>query len=254
MSTDVSLLESFVELVVSRHHDYMAMSPASLYEVCVGMAALVIPVPADIGTLCTPDEFIELAFTVGSGAFRSLWQKIRYTRSISIDESIVDLVQLTNQYSDWVEWEMIPAKLPRSATFVAEVQWISSPHHLIWCRWYVSMSTTRQEWVLWDFTPDWKDWGFERPDYALAMIPSKGIDRRTAAMHMLVALLRSRFDDEAFTMLESCGILTEEEISEVSDVVWGLYGQGRARPLENSVSVKQAIEEAWRWRVWPLIW
>jgi len=249
VNTDTAFLASLVESEILRDFELEDLGDSALLEACFRVAAYAVPLPADTDRPGPPGDFLALAVQVAREAFDKIVAK-RDVRTLEpdIDEALVGLVYPPDADA--------PERMPRSAQVIGEAEWSWSPHHSRWDRWYLSKSRSRRAWVLWLYTPDWKEWGMDQGDQAIAMLASRGVDRRTAAIHTLVAYLRTEALEsdyssgiEPFHSVTAYGVLSMDDLDCVAKAVWDRNPETVAEPLIDMNQMNRTIIRAWRTRV-----
>lgn len=258
VNKDTAFLASLVESEILRDSELEVLGDSALLEACFRVAAYAVPLPADTDRPGPPSDFLALTVQVAREAFDKIVAKREVqTLEPGIDEELVKSVRLRNLYKDHprtiaADLGLLPTRLPRTAQAFGEAEWTWSPWHERWDRWYLSKDSTRRAWVLWVVTPNWRDCGLDRRDYAMAMVASKKVDRRTAAMHTLVAALRRDARDsdiEPFHSATAYGVLSMDDLEIVAEAVWERDAETVAEPLIDKNQMNDTIIRAWRSRV-----
>jgi hypothetical protein len=253
VNTDLGFLVSLVELEILGNSEMKKLGDSAMLEACFKVAAYAVPLPAETDRSGPPGTFMQLAFQVAREAFNAVRAQSGGEHASPIAESIVASVHLIGyEVKEGMDLGTPPNKMPRSARCIGEAEWSWSPHHERWARWYVSKNSARNAWVLWEITPNWREWGLDQPDCPSAMVASKGIDRHMAAMHLLVATLRREASDEnleCFHSITPRGILSFDDFDAISDAVWNSEQDEVAELLIDKNRMTNLIIEAWRARV-----
>lgn len=252
MNGDLRFLASLVESEVLSNPEYASLGQSALLEACMEVAVYAIPLP-DGSAPGVPSEFLRLAVQVGREAFAKLKSQLPSAPAVSsIDEAVLSMIQVLDY---GLTEATVPERMPRSAYVMGEAEWSWSPHHERWSRWYISMDSLRTSWVLWEFTPNWSEWGFEQGDTPVALMSRNRIGREAAARHLLVAFLRreaKESDLEEFHSVTPRGILSYDDFDAVSAAVWGSDDDGDAEPLIDKNRINDVVIRAWRERVQSL--
>ena len=101
-----------------------------------------------------------------------------------------------------------PKTKPRSATFVAALEWSWSPAHSRQDWYHISTNKSRSHWFFWHSYIDDNDWSYPWIHTIVAIGPKKGIDKYTAAKELLEKFWegeRLEFDspDDSFNFYHS---------------------------------------------------
>jgi hypothetical protein len=116
----------------------------------------------------------------------------------------------------------VPAKRPRSARYVGQVEWAWSPMHSRIDAYYLSTDRTHARWLLWlrFYDDNWSRW--EDGD-VVAWAPRRGGLRPAAAAKLLLAdWWRSERDDgvDRFHWVNGEGLLDSGDMTEAGDAAW----------------------------------
>ena len=130
-----------------------------------------------------------------------------------------DSVELTVGYDIFPEEAMRRRPRPRAPELFVHVEWAETPMHSGVSAFYIE--GRRRHWLLWDrwlddnaWTPRWR-WS------AAGYCPRKGIDRRTAAIHLLIefwTMEDATLDDDDHWINEP-GMLSVEEVRAMARAV-----------------------------------
>lgn len=249
MNTDLGFLVSLVESELRSNPETNELGDSALLDACMEVAVYAIPLP-ERGSDGVPHEFLQLAVQVGREAYSRVSAGRGETPAAGvIDETVLAKVCLFLGTPE----PTVPARMPRSAYLIGEGEVNISPSHARLVCWYVSMDSKRTSWVLWDFTPNWRECGLEKGDWPMAMISRHGISRETAVRHLLVAFLRT-WEPEGyggeFHSVTPCGILTFDDFDAVSAAVWGSDDEDDGgTPLIDMNRINDVVIRAWRERI-----
>ena len=129
-----------------------------------------------------------------------------------------------DQYEWSIPEEDLPQRFPGAATFIAQVEWAWVPSHDRLDAYYICSNRRRSHWFLWLRWPDDNAPEFRMNSLLYAYCPCKAMDRKTAAIQLLLhswryeaaASERGRFD-----WINGAGLLTVSELQAIATVVWG---------------------------------
>lgn len=117
----------------------------------------------------------------------------------------------------------LPARLPRTARYVAQVEWSWSPLHGRIDAYNLSLSRARNRWVLWCSFFDQTSWKFVDTHIA-ASAPRAGLQGADAAVLLLQAYWAAEADNEneldAFHWINEEGLLSAGQLKEIARRVW----------------------------------
>lgn len=125
----------------------------------------------------------------------------------------------------------LPARMPRTARYVAQVEWSWSPLHGRIDAYHLSLNRGRDRWVLWGAYFDEARWTFVDTHIA-ASAPRAGLQGADAAILLLQAYWASEAGNEnnldAFHWVNEEGLLDAGQLKEIARRVW----DGRAQENE----------------------
>jgi len=114
------------------------------------------------------------------------------------------------------------AAMPRSARYVGQVEWASSPMNMRIDAYYLSMCSRHRHWVLWlkGYDDNWSEW---MAPQVVAAAPRCGLDAGSAAKLLLAHYWDQERENQldAFHWVNSGGILDAGELNEVAVAAWG---------------------------------
>ena len=117
---------------------------------------------------------------------------------------------------------LAPPAMPRSARYVAQVEWSWSPMHMRIDAYYLSMSTHHRHWVLWvkGYDDNWSRW---MDPSAVAAGPRAGLNANAAARLVLRDYWTNARDSELdrFHWQNENGLLDAGDIALIAYTVWG---------------------------------
>ena len=114
-----------------------------------------------------------------------------------------------------------PRAMPPSAEYLCLLEWAVSPTYSPLKSYYLSTNRSRKHWLLWlrVWDDNWERW----TDLLQAYGPRRGVPMRTAALHLLRAVLaydEARQGDGRFDWIAEDWILDVPEILAVAREVW----------------------------------
>ena len=114
-----------------------------------------------------------------------------------------------------------PKAMPPSAVYLCQLEWASAPWSCPLIAYYLSTNRSRRHWLLW--RSDWDDnWGCWQTSL-WAYGPRRGVPMKTAAMHLLRAVLeydKAERGQDQFDWIAEDGYLEVPEILAVAREVW----------------------------------
>lgn len=117
---------------------------------------------------------------------------------------------------------LAPTAMPRSARYIAQVEWAWSPMHMRIDAYYLSMCSHHRHWVLWSkgYDDNWSRW---MDPSAVAVASRAGLPVNAAGRLMLHDCWAQERDGglDRFHWVNECGILDAGELAEVASAVWG---------------------------------
>jgi hypothetical protein len=137
---------------------------------------------------------------------------------------VVDLIERPDPFDFSVGYGSVPENArgkgkPKSAAYLAQVEWAWSPMHNRLDAYYLHRG--RRHWVLlsqyWD--DNWGKWEWADVGY----VPRKGISRHQAAVHLLLEYWKSEVTDsdlDEFHWINTAGCLSVSELMAIARVVW----------------------------------
>lgn len=112
--------------------------------------------------------------------------------------------------------------MPRSARYIAQVEWAWSPMHMRIDAYYLSMCSHHRHWVLWikGYDDNWSRW---MDPHAVAAGPRAGLNADAAARLLLHDYWAKALDDEldGFHWQNESGLLDAGDIASIASAVWG---------------------------------
>lgn len=116
-----------------------------------------------------------------------------------------------------------PARMPRSARYIAQVEWSWSPMHGRIDAYHLSLSRARDRWVLWCGVFDEELWRFVHR-FVASSAPRAGLQGGDAAILLLQAYWAHESQDEAeldrFHWINQEGLLGAGQLKEIARRVW----------------------------------
>jgi hypothetical protein len=129
---------------------------------------------------------------------------------------------------DQYEWSIpeadLPQRFPGAATFIAQVEWAWDPSHDRLDSYYVCSNRKRTHWFLWLRCPDDNASGFQMNNLLYAYCPRRTLDRKIAAIQLLLYVWRYEAAETArdcFDWINDTGLLSVSEIHAIATEVWG---------------------------------
>ena len=122
----------------------------------------------------------------------------------------------------------VPIDIPKSATFLCQVEWAWSPMNNRVADYYLSQDTTRTKWVLWSslLNDHERPWRWYTID-SVQVLPRRGISKETAAMVLLTTYFewqeRAELLDR-YHWINSEGFLDVGDIQLTADIAWNGFG------------------------------
>jgi hypothetical protein len=132
-----------------------------------------------------------------------------------------------NDYAWCIPEVELPQRFPGAATFVGQVEWAWDPNHTRLDAYYICSNRRRTHWFLWIRSPDNNAWRFRMNSFLYAYCPRRQVDRKTAALHLLLHAWRyeaAESNRDRFDWINDAGLLTVAEIHAIARVVWGIEG------------------------------
>jgi hypothetical protein len=121
---------------------------------------------------------------------------------------------------DMSNWAGLPKGMGRTASYLCQLEWASSPMHCLLDSFYLHRGRTH--WILWSKSYD-DNWGKWEEGQAIARCAVTGLVQRDAAMILLAEYLDMRRRDaylDRFDWINETGLLSVGEIDAVADAVW----------------------------------
>ena len=129
---------------------------------------------------------------------------------------------------DQYEWSIpeadLPQRFPGAATFVAQVEWAWDPSHDRLDCYYICSNRKRSHWFLWLRCPDDNASEFRMNSFLYAYCPRKKVDRKTAAIQLLIHAWRyetAESERDRFDWINDTGLLGVSELHAIARAVWG---------------------------------
>ena len=123
-------------------------------------------------------------------------------------------------------------RMPRTARYVAQVEWSWSPLHGRIDAYHLSLSSARDRWVLWCSFFDQFNWKFVDTHIA-ASAPRAGLQGADAAVLLLQAYWAAEADNEneldTFHWINEEGLLGAGQLKEIARRVWQDDGEEEAK-------------------------
>ena len=121
----------------------------------------------------------------------------------------------------------VPIDIPKSATFLCQVEWAWSPMNNSVADYYLSQDTTRTKWVLWSslLNDHERPWRWYTID-SVQVLPRRGISKETAAMVLLTAYFEWQERAELlyrYHWINSDGLLGVGDIQRTADIAWNEF-------------------------------
>ena len=122
----------------------------------------------------------------------------------------------------------VPIDIPKSATFLCQVEWAWSPMNNRVADYYLSQDTTRTKWVLWSslLNDHERPWRWYTID-SVQVLPRRGISKETAAMVLLTTYFewqeRAELLDR-YHWINSEGFFDVGDIQLTADIAWNGFG------------------------------
>ena len=117
---------------------------------------------------------------------------------------------------------LAPAAMPRSARYIAQVEWAWSPLHMRIDAYYLSMCIHHRHWVLWikGYDDNWSRW---MEPHAVAAGPRAGLSADAAARLILRDYWANARDSELdrFHWQNESGLVDAGDIASIASAVWG---------------------------------
>lgn len=117
----------------------------------------------------------------------------------------------------------LPERMPRSARYLAQVEWSWSPLHGRIDAYHLSLNAARSRWVLWLSYFDENCWRFVDTHIA-ASAPRAGVQGSDAAILLLEAYWRGEAEGEssldAFHWVNQEGVLSAGDLKQIAQRVW----------------------------------
>ena len=115
----------------------------------------------------------------------------------------------------------VPIDIPKSATFLCQVEWAWSPMNNRVADYYLSQDTTRTKWVLWSslLNDHERPWRWYTID-SVQVLPRRGISKETAAMVLLTAYFEWQ---ERAELLDRYHWINSEGFLDVGDIQLTAY-------------------------------
>lgn len=115
-----------------------------------------------------------------------------------------------------------PVKMPRSARYIAQVEWAWSPTNTRLDAYYLSTNSKRIHWLLWLrlYDDNWGKWD-EPQIYAYA--PKQHVPSKVAAVYLLLDSWKAEARDsdlDRFHWVNESEFLSAEELNAIGRVVW----------------------------------
>ena len=112
--------------------------------------------------------------------------------------------------------------MPRSARYIAQVEWAWSPLHMRIDAYYLSMCIHHRHWVLWikGYDDNWSRW---MEPHAVAAGPRAGLSADAAARLILRDYWANARDSELdrFHWQNESGLVDAGDIASIASAVWG---------------------------------
>ena len=121
----------------------------------------------------------------------------------------------------------LPQRFPGAATFVAQVEWAWGPSNDRLDAYYICSNRKRSHWFLWLRCPGNDAWEFRMNSLLYAYCPRRNIDRKTAAIQLLLHAWRyesAESERDRFDWINDAGLLTVSELQAIAGAVWGRRG------------------------------
>lgn len=117
---------------------------------------------------------------------------------------------------------LAPPAMPRSARYIAQVEWAWSPMHMRIDAYYLSMCSRHRYWVLWGkgYDDNWSRW---MDPNAVAVTSRAGLPFDAAARLMLHDYWAHERDGglDRFHWVNESGMLAAGGVAEIATAVWG---------------------------------
>jgi len=128
---------------------------------------------------------------------------------------------------DQYEWSIpepdMPKRFPGAAKFIAEVEWAWDPSHDRLDCYYICSNRKRSHWFLWLRCPDDNASEFRMNSFLYAYCPRKKVDRKTAAIQLLIHAWRyetAESERDRFDWINDTGLLGVSELHAIARAVW----------------------------------
>jgi hypothetical protein len=131
----------------------------------------------------------------------------------------------------------LPQRFPGAAIFVAQVEWAWSPHNDRLDAYYICSNRRKTHWFLWIRSPDDNAWDFRMNSLLYAYCPRGKVDRKTAAIHLLLHAWRYEAAEskrDRFDWINDVGLITVSEVHAIERAVWGKLDSSVERPQLDS--------------------
>jgi hypothetical protein len=114
-----------------------------------------------------------------------------------------------------------PATMPRSARYVAQVEWAWSPMHMRIDAYYISMDRLHRRWVLWNKPYD-DNWGCWSEPHIMAAALRCSLDVEIAAKLLVLHAWSAGRETGLgrFHWVNEEGLLASGELNEIASIVW----------------------------------
>lgn len=116
----------------------------------------------------------------------------------------------------------LPAKMPRTAKYLGQVEWAWSPNHNLVAAYYLSTDRHRRYWLLW-VRPYDDNWGKWSESFIYFYTERHDVAARVAAIYLLLDAWRfekRRSGHDHFHWINSAEFLTTEELLAIGREVW----------------------------------
>jgi hypothetical protein len=121
-----------------------------------------------------------------------------------------------------------PAKMPRSAKYIGQVEWAWGPNNTRLDAYYLSTNRQRTHWFLWlrYYDDNWGKW--DDPQICV-YAPKQGVPGKVAAAYLLLDSWAAEARDTDsnpghFHWINSAGIVCVEELHAIGRIVWPMRG------------------------------
>lgn len=116
----------------------------------------------------------------------------------------------------------IPVGMPKTAKYIAQVEWAWGPSNTRVDAYYLSTNLKRTNWCLWfkGYDDDWGNW--TKPEI-LSWSPKNGITAKIAAIYLLLDYWQGEASESGvdhYHWINNTALLSVDELKAISCLVW----------------------------------